>query len=347
MLAAAASRAHLEWMAAYRRDKGGTAASSPPAAAAAADGGDAWWSRTAEATAAAPRPRATGTATLLKRALLDDRPESRASASGCLRSIVQTIMQSGGSPVFPTATAAATTTARASPKVGIAAGDRSSWPGGAGACEEVVIKVEVTDATSSSSPPPPSPPSLADCPPDDREAAVLAAREDDEEEGGRGPAMTKKRAICRLAPRVNGTPTPMLRAMLGKRRRRPSADLEASQEGATGSDAAKTAVADVATQCAFAVSFPLAGRASEDVAVQCSAAGQVSAAAGHASDDDGASGAVAMRCAHCGVTFEDEVLHSLHMGCHSHRDPYICNVCGRHCKDRYGFYTHIMRGHQA
>ncbi len=50
-------------------------------------------------------------------------------------------------------------------------------------------------------------------------------------------------------------------------------------------------------------------------------------------------------CEHCGISFDDEVLHSIHMGCHSHTDPFSCNVCGRACGNRYGFYTHIMRGH--
>ena len=52
-----------------------------------------------------------------------------------------------------------------------------------------------------------------------------------------------------------------------------------------------------------------------------------------------------IKCEHCGISFEDEVLHSIHMGCHSHTDPFKCNVCGRSCENRYGFYTHIMRGH--
>lgn len=52
------------------------------------------------------------------------------------------------------------------------------------------------------------------------------------------------------------------------------------------------------------------------------------------------------RCNHCGVTFEDEVLFSIHIGCHSHTDPFVCNVCGKQCCNKYGFYSHIMRGHQ-
>ncbi|KAK3582770.1 hypothetical protein CHS0354_015298 [Potamilus streckersoni] len=32
------------------------------------------------------------------------------------------------------------------------------------------------------------------------------------------------------------------------------------------------------------------------------------------------------RCCHCGITFDDEVLFSIHIGCHSHTDPFICNM---------------------
>lgn len=53
------------------------------------------------------------------------------------------------------------------------------------------------------------------------------------------------------------------------------------------------------------------------------------------------------RCEYCGVTFDDEVLFSIHMGCHSHTDPFTCNVCGKQCYNKYGFYSHIMRGHQC
>lgn len=50
-------------------------------------------------------------------------------------------------------------------------------------------------------------------------------------------------------------------------------------------------------------------------------------------------------CGHCGITFEDEVIYSIHIGCHSHTDPFVCNVCGKQCTNKYGFYSHIMRGH--
>ncbi|KAL4231364.1 hypothetical protein ACF0H5_008943 [Mactra antiquata] len=53
------------------------------------------------------------------------------------------------------------------------------------------------------------------------------------------------------------------------------------------------------------------------------------------------------RCDFCGITFDDEVLYSIHLGCHSHTEPFKCNVCGKQCGNKYGFYSHIMRGHQA
>ena len=52
-----------------------------------------------------------------------------------------------------------------------------------------------------------------------------------------------------------------------------------------------------------------------------------------------------MKCRYCGVTFDDDVIYSIHMGCHSHADPFICNLCGKQCENKYCFYTHIMRGH--
>ncbi|KAH3787852.1 uncharacterized protein LOC127841476 isoform X2 [Dreissena polymorpha] len=53
------------------------------------------------------------------------------------------------------------------------------------------------------------------------------------------------------------------------------------------------------------------------------------------------------RCHHCGISFDDEVIFSIHIGCHSHTDPFKCNVCGKQCGNKYGFYSHIMRGHHS
>lgn len=54
---------------------------------------------------------------------------------------------------------------------------------------------------------------------------------------------------------------------------------------------------------------------------------------------------VQMRCSPCGITFDDDVIFSIHMGCHSHTDPFVCNICGRSCDNKYAFNTHILRGH--
>ena len=53
----------------------------------------------------------------------------------------------------------------------------------------------------------------------------------------------------------------------------------------------------------------------------------------------------ALRCVHCGISFDDEVIFSIHMGSHSHQDAYTCNLCGKKCLNKYGFNTHILHGH--
>ena len=57
------------------------------------------------------------------------------------------------------------------------------------------------------------------------------------------------------------------------------------------------------------------------------------------------SSSLTYRCPFCSITFEDEVLFSIHMGCHSLNEPFLCNVCGKRTLNKYAFYTHIMRGH--
>ncbi|CAH1784343.1 unnamed protein product [Owenia fusiformis] len=56
---------------------------------------------------------------------------------------------------------------------------------------------------------------------------------------------------------------------------------------------------------------------------------------------------VSIKCIHCDIVFNDEVLFSIHKGCHSHNDPFTCNFCGLPCQNKYSFYTHIMRGHHV
>jgi len=54
---------------------------------------------------------------------------------------------------------------------------------------------------------------------------------------------------------------------------------------------------------------------------------------------------VSFYCWYCGIAFDDDVLHAIHMGCHSVADKFVCNVCGVACGDRYGFNSHLVRGH--
>ncbi|KAK6303241.1 hypothetical protein J4Q44_G00256950 [Coregonus suidteri] len=54
------------------------------------------------------------------------------------------------------------------------------------------------------------------------------------------------------------------------------------------------------------------------------------------------------RCEHCRMFFLDHVMFTIHMGCHSIRQPFQCSVCGHHSRDRYQFTSHIIRGeHQV
>lgn len=86
--------------------------------------------------------------------------------------------------------------------------------------------------------------------------------------------------------------------------------------------------------------------------IQCTRGSSQQGVQSYGSDSEGSDQQVpshrqCSKCLHCGVTFDDEVLYSIHIGCHSHTDPYVCNVCGKHCHNKYGFYSHIMRGHQC
>lgn len=48
-------------------------------------------------------------------------------------------------------------------------------------------------------------------------------------------------------------------------------------------------------------------------------------------------------CRHCGIYFKNCILHTLHMGCHGHNDPFQCNICGVKCKDPLEFHCHFAR----
>lgn len=50
------------------------------------------------------------------------------------------------------------------------------------------------------------------------------------------------------------------------------------------------------------------------------------------------------RCQHCEVHFGDNILYTIHMGCHGYEQPFQCNICGQMCKDKYDFACHFARG---
>ncbi|XP_072312190.1 zinc finger protein Pegasus-like [Eucyclogobius newberryi] len=49
-------------------------------------------------------------------------------------------------------------------------------------------------------------------------------------------------------------------------------------------------------------------------------------------------------CVHCHVQFADNILYTIHMGCHGYERPFQCNVCGHLCRDKYDFACHFARG---
>ena len=54
-----------------------------------------------------------------------------------------------------------------------------------------------------------------------------------------------------------------------------------------------------------------------------------------------------LRCDSCGISFDDEIVHAIHRGWHSLRDPFRCNLCGKLYENRYSFYSHLGRAHTA
>lgn len=49
-------------------------------------------------------------------------------------------------------------------------------------------------------------------------------------------------------------------------------------------------------------------------------------------------------CQHCDVQFLDNILYTIHMGCHGYEHPFQCNICGHMCTDKYDFACHFARG---
>ncbi|XP_031698176.1 zinc finger protein Pegasus [Anarrhichthys ocellatus] len=50
------------------------------------------------------------------------------------------------------------------------------------------------------------------------------------------------------------------------------------------------------------------------------------------------------KCQHCDIHFLDNILYTIHMGCHGYEHPFQCNICGHMCKDKYNFSCHFARG---
>lgn len=48
-------------------------------------------------------------------------------------------------------------------------------------------------------------------------------------------------------------------------------------------------------------------------------------------------------CKYCGISFQDVVLHTIHMGYHGYNDVFTCNNCGEKCADHISFFLHIAR----
>lgn len=49
-------------------------------------------------------------------------------------------------------------------------------------------------------------------------------------------------------------------------------------------------------------------------------------------------------CQHCDIHFPDNILYTIHMGCHGYENPFQCNICGHKCKSKYDFACHFARG---
>ncbi|ERE91007.1 zinc finger protein Pegasus [Cricetulus griseus] len=49
-------------------------------------------------------------------------------------------------------------------------------------------------------------------------------------------------------------------------------------------------------------------------------------------------------CQHCDTYFADNILYTIHMGCHGYDNPFQCNICGYNCKNKYDFACHFARG---
>ncbi|XP_031638705.1 protein hunchback [Contarinia nasturtii] len=52
-------------------------------------------------------------------------------------------------------------------------------------------------------------------------------------------------------------------------------------------------------------------------------------------------------CKYCLISFQDAVLHTIHMGYHGYNDVFTCNMCGEKCSDRISFFLHIAKNQHS
>lgn len=48
-------------------------------------------------------------------------------------------------------------------------------------------------------------------------------------------------------------------------------------------------------------------------------------------------------CQYCEISFNNEVMHTVHMGHHGYADPFTCNLCGYKATDKVAFFMHLTR----
>lgn len=48
-------------------------------------------------------------------------------------------------------------------------------------------------------------------------------------------------------------------------------------------------------------------------------------------------------CKHCMISFQDDVMHNIHMGYHRNNDVFTCNMCGEKCSGPIPFFLHIAK----
>ena len=50
-----------------------------------------------------------------------------------------------------------------------------------------------------------------------------------------------------------------------------------------------------------------------------------------------------LMCQYCGISFQNSMMHSVHMSYHANTDPFKCKQCGDESSDALAFFLHIAR----